>query len=55
MTTDSLWNVDDINLSDLDFWRRPWDEREAAFEALRLNRPISFYESAPIEGTSTTR
>jgi len=52
MTTDSLWNVDDINLSDLDFWRRPWDEREAAFEALRLNRPISFYESAPIEGTS---
>jgi len=52
MTPDSKWNVDDINLSDLDFWRRPWHEREAAFAALRRDRPISFHESAPIEGTS---
>ena len=46
------WDVDDIDLSDLDFWRRPWSEREAAFATLRRERPISFYESPVIEGTS---
>ncbi|MGD0055539.1 MAG: cytochrome P450 [Acidimicrobiales bacterium] len=46
------WNVDDIDLSDLDFWRRPWDERESAFATLRRERPISFYENPVIEGTS---
>ena len=29
------WDVDDIDLSDMDFWRRPWAEREAAFALLR--------------------
>jgi len=46
------WNVDDIDLSDLDFWRRPWNEREAAFATLRNERPISFYEEPLIEGTA---
>ncbi len=46
------WDVDDIDLSDLDFWRRPWDEREAAFVTLRRERPIAFYDEPLIEGTS---
>jgi cytochrome P450 len=52
METVPAWNVDDIDLSDLDFWRRPWSEREAAFKTLRRERPISFYENPIIEGTS---
>ena len=37
-------NVDDINLSDEAFWARPQDEREAAFTALRRERPFAFFE-----------
>jgi cytochrome P450 len=33
--------VDDIDLSDLEFWTRPLAEREAAFAALRAERPIA--------------
>ena len=33
--------VDDINLTDMEFWRRPWAEREAAFATLRRDKPIS--------------
>jgi cytochrome P450 len=44
--------ADEINLSDLDFWRRPWEEREYAFATLRRERPISFYEEPVIEGTA---
>ncbi len=33
--------VDDIDLSDLEFWTRPLGEREAAFAALRAERPIA--------------
>jgi cytochrome P450 len=46
------WNVDAINLSDLDFWRRPWTEREAAFATLRAERPISFHDMPIVEGTA---
>jgi len=46
------WRADDIDLSDLDFWRRPWNEREEAFKVLRRDRPISFYDEPIIEGTS---
>jgi methyl-branched lipid omega-hydroxylase len=34
-------DVDSINLSDLDWWTRPLDEREAAFAALRAERPLA--------------
>jgi cytochrome P450 len=34
-------DVDTINLSDLDWWTRPLAEREAAFAALRAERPIA--------------
>ncbi len=36
--------LDQINLSDLEFWERPWAEREGAFELLRRERPIAFFE-----------
>ena len=34
-------DVDSINLSDLDWWTRPLEEREAAFAALRAERPLA--------------
>jgi cytochrome P450 len=46
------WRADDIDLSNLDFWRRPWSEHEEAFKVLRRDRPISFYDEPIIEGTS---
>ena len=35
--------VDEIELSASDFWRRPLEEREGAFQTLRRERPISFH------------
>ena len=32
--------VDDIDLSSIDFWARPWAERDAAFATLRRERPV---------------
>ena len=46
------WDVDSINLSDVEFWRRPLPEREAAFATLRRERPISHYDEPEIEGTA---
>jgi methyl-branched lipid omega-hydroxylase len=34
-------SVDDIDLSDLDWWTRPLDERAAAFATLRAERPAA--------------
>ncbi len=44
--------VDEIELSASDFWRRPLEEREGAFQTLRRERPISFHAEpeAIIEG-----
>ncbi|MHB8438348.1 MAG: cytochrome P450 [Acidimicrobiales bacterium] len=36
--------VDSFDLSDLEFWARPIQDREAGFRALRSERPIAFYE-----------
>jgi cytochrome P450 len=38
--------VDDIDLSDLEFWAAPWADREAGFKTLRAKRPIAFFEEA---------
>jgi methyl-branched lipid omega-hydroxylase len=46
------WSVDSINLSDMEFWRRPWSDRDAAFATLRRERPISHYAEPVIEGTA---
>ncbi|MFI5036299.1 MAG: cytochrome P450 [Acidimicrobiales bacterium] len=52
MELTTTWTADQIDLSDLEFWRRPWNEREAAFAALRRERPIAFFEEPVVEGTS---
>jgi cytochrome P450 len=41
--------LDDIDLSNFDFWERPWDEREEAFRLLRAERPIAFFDDPEIE------
>ena len=45
------WNVDDIDLSDANFWRRPWSERDAAFAVLREQRPVAHFDDPVIEGS----
>lgn len=42
-------SVDEIDLSDLDFWQRPAEEREGAFATLREERPISFQKETELE------
>jgi hypothetical protein len=37
-------HVDEVDLSDIEFWSRPIEEREGAFALLRRERPISFCE-----------
>jgi cytochrome P450 len=51
MTPRTEWNPDEIDLSDLAFWRLPWAEREAAFATLRRERPISYYDEPVIESS----
>jgi methyl-branched lipid omega-hydroxylase len=41
MSRATVPDVDSIDLSDLDWWTRPLAEREAAFAALRAERPIA--------------
>jgi cytochrome P450 len=41
-------SVDQINLSDIEFWARPWEEREGAFQTLRRERPMPFFEEPEI-------
>jgi len=40
--------VDDIDLSSIEFWARPWAERDAAFATLRRERPVAFFEEPEI-------
>ncbi len=40
--------ADDIDLTDVEFWARPWDEREGAFQTLRRERPMPFYPEPEI-------
>ncbi|GAA4501406.1 methyl-branched lipid omega-hydroxylase Cyp124 [Actinoallomurus oryzae] len=50
MTTESPPGLEDLDLSELDFWARPLDERMAAFAALRAREhPVFFPElSVPL-------
>jgi methyl-branched lipid omega-hydroxylase len=52
MEPNMTWTVDSIDLSDMEFWRRPWAERESAFATLRRERPISHHDEPVIEGTT---
>ncbi len=40
--------VDDIDISDIEFWVRPPAEREAAFAMLRAKRPLAWFEDPEI-------
>ena len=37
-------SVDDVDLSNIEFWSAPIEEREGAFALLRRERPVSFHE-----------
>jgi cytochrome P450 len=41
-------SLDQIDLSDIEFWARPWEEREGAFQLLRRERPMPFFEEPEI-------
>ena len=41
-------SLDEIDLSDVEFWAKPWAERNAAFATLRRERPIAFFEEPPV-------
>ncbi len=45
--------VDEVDLSDLEFWLRPWEEREAAFAVLRKHRPVAFFEEPDVGGRTS--
>jgi cytochrome P450 len=40
--------LDEIDLSAIEFWDLPWEEREGAFALLRRERPIAFFEEPDI-------
>jgi cytochrome P450 len=44
MTPKAVLSVDQIELGNLDFWKRPLEEREGAFLTLRRERPVSFHK-----------
>lgn len=52
MTPNELLTVDEIDLSDLDFWGRSWEEREGAFALLRREKPKPFYEEPDVENSA---
>ena len=43
MRPESPMPLDEVDLSNLEFWLRPWPEREAAFATLRRERPMAFF------------
>ena len=47
--------VDDVDLSDPEFWLRPPAEREGAFATLRRERPIAFFDEPDIEHPLITK
>jgi cytochrome P450 len=49
MTVPQAIRVDDIELSNLDFWQKPWSVREEAFATLRRERPIAYFPDPEIE------
>src|SRR3974390_2552972 len=44
----SVLAAEDIDLSDVEFWARPWNEREGAFQTLRRERPMPFFKEPEI-------
>jgi len=52
MIPEQVLSIDQIDLSDLAFWERPWTEREGAFQLLRRDRPLAFFEEPDATLTS---
>ena len=48
MQPHAVLSVDEIDLSDTEFWARPWEEREGAFQTLRRERPMPFFKEPEI-------
>ncbi len=48
MEPHAVLSADEIDLSDMEFWARPWDEREGAFQTLRRERPMPFFDEPEI-------
>ncbi len=44
----AVLSADEIDLSDMAFWARPWDEREGAFQTLRRERTMPFFKEPEI-------
>jgi methyl-branched lipid omega-hydroxylase len=44
----AVLTADEIDLSDPEFWARPWEEREGAFRTLRRDRPIARFKEPEI-------
>ena len=49
MQPSPVLTVDEIDLSLIEFWARPYAEREGAFQTLRRERPIAYCEEYPFE------
>ncbi len=41
-------SVDEIDLTDVEFWALPWEEREGAFQTLRRERPMPHFPDPEI-------
>ncbi len=52
VTPGRVLELDEIDLSDLAFWERPWTEREGAFQLLRHRRPLAFFSEPDVTGRS---
>ena len=42
-------NLESIDLSDIEFWAKPWAERDAAFATLRREKPIAYFPEPIID------
>ncbi len=52
MDTPTPLPLNQVDLSDMTFWEKPWAERERAFVTLRAEQPIARFEIAQIEGSA---
>ena len=51
MKPDRSLSLDEIDLSPLEFWALPHELREGAFETLRREDPVRFFEEISYEGS----
>jgi len=52
MTYAPTLSIDDIDLSNLEFWARPLAERERAFAILRAERPLAYFDEPDLAANS---